>query len=435
MKREAIKQLYAWKAKQDRKPLIIRGARQVGKTWLMKEFAQEAYAQYVYINFEDNEIIKEIFKKDFDIERILLALQLATGITINADTLILFDEIQEAPRGLTALKYFQEKAPQYHVVAAGSLLGIAMHENDSFPVGKVDFMDLYPLSFLEYMDAMGQENFVKLLAKRDWEMLSLFHTKLQENICQYFYIGGMPEVVCSFVTYKDFSKVRQLQQNILDSYDRDFSKHAPLNEVPRIRMVWKSIPSQLSKENKKFIYGLLKEGGRAKEFELAIEWLQDAGLIYKVNRTKKGQLPLTAYEDFSAFKLFVVDTGLLCAMSNLPARTLLEGDALFTDYKGALVEQYVLQQFKSKKDLSVYYWSAESSRGEIDFLLQYETDIIPIEVKAEENLQSKSLKAFIEKNPSLHGIRFSMSNYREQEWVTNYPLYAIDCLFIPISNI
>lgn len=430
MKREALKQLYKWKENPDRKPLIIRGARQVGKTWLMKEFASEAYPQYAYINFEDNEIAKNIFQKDFDIERILLALQLVTNITISTDTLIIFDEIQEAPRGITSLKYFQEKAPQYHVIAAGSLLGVAMHKNESFPVGKVDFMDLYPLSFLEYLDALGEQNFVKLLLQKDWEMTVLFHSKLQEYLRQYFYIGGMPEVVLSFITNKDFSKVRQLQQNILESYDRDFSKHAPITDVPRIRMVWKSIPSQLSKENRKFIYGSLKEGARAKDFELAIEWLKDAGLIYKVNRTKKGELPLTAYEDLSAFKLFVVDTGLLCAMSNLPPKVLLDGNTLFTDYKGALTEQYVLQQLKCIKDLSIYYWSAENSRGEIDFLLQYEAEVIPVEVKAEENLQSKSLRTFINKHPQLHGIRFSMSNYREQDWLTNYPLYAVECLFV-----
>lgn len=429
MKREALKQLYKWKENPDRKPLIIRGARQVGKTWLMKEFASEAYPQYAYINFEDNEIAKNIFQKDFDIDRILLALQLVTNITITTDTLIIFDEIQEAPRGITSLKYFQEKAPQYHVIAAGSLLGVAMHKNESFPVGKVDFMDLYPLSFLEYLDALGEQNFVKLLLQKDWEMTVLFHSKLQEYLRQYFYIGGMPEVVLSFITNKDFSKVRQLQQNILESYDRDFSKHAPITDVPRIRMVWKSIPSQLSKENRKFIYGSLKEGARAKDFELAIEWLKDAGLIYKVNRTKKGELPLTAYEDLSAFKLFVVDTGLLCAMSNLPPKVLLDGNTLFTDYKGALTEQYVLQQLKCIKDLCIYYWSADNSRGEIDFLLQYEAEVIPVEVKAEENLQSKSLRTFIDKHPQLHGIRFSMSNYREQDWITNYPLYAVECLF------
>lgn len=429
MKRKAIKELYAWKNKASRKPLIIRGARQVGKTWLMKEFAAEAYSKSVYINFEDNDIVKQIFQKDFDVERILFALQLATDIVIDADTLIIFDELQEAPRGLTALKYFQEKAPQYHIIAAGSLLGIAMHENHSFPVGKVEFMDLYPLSFYEFLDAVGQEKLTRLLLSKDWELISIAKSKLQDYLRQYYYVGGMPEVVSSFIADKDLARVRQLQKNILDAYDRDFSKHAPVPEVPRIRMVWKSIPPQLSKENRKFIYGQVKEGARAKDFELAIEWLKDAGLIYKVNRTKKGLLPLSAYEDFAAFKLFIVDTGLMCAMSNLPAQVLLTGNDLFTDYKGALTEQYVLQQLQSFKDLSIYYWSSDNSQGEIDFLLQHEADIIPVEVKAEENLQAKSLRAFIEKNPGLHGVRLSMSDYREQDWMTNYPLYAIQSIF------
>ncbi len=425
MKREAINDLYEWKQRDDRKPLILRGARQVGKTWLMKCFAQEAYKQYVYINFEDDKMVKQLFEQDFDIDRILLALQLASDVQVDTDTLIIFDELQEAPRGLTALKYFQEKAPQYHVMAAGSLLGIAMHESVSFPVGKVDFLDLYPLSFGEFLEAMGQGRFKKLLERGDWEVVTLFRTKLEELLKQYYYVGGMPEVVLSFVTEKNLTKVRQLQQNILDAYDRDFSKHAPVAEVPRIRMVWKSIPAQLAKENRKFIYGLLKEGARAKEFELAIEWLRDAGLVYKINRTKKGLFPLSAYEDFSAFKLFMLDTGLMAAMSNLPAQVLLNGNALFSDYKGALTEQYVLQQLKTLKGNSIYYWSADNARAEIDFLLQYEALIVPIEVKAEENLQAKSLRLFIERNPALHGIRFSMSPYRTQDWLTNYPLYGI----------
>lgn len=430
MKREVLKQLYDWKAKNSRKPLIIRGARQVGKTWLIKEFGKQAYKQYAYINFEDNELAKELFQHDFDIERILITLRLITGISIDQDTLIIFDEIQEVPRGLTALKYFQEKAPEYHIIAAGSLLGIALHKNDSFPVGKVDFIDLYPLSFAEFLDAMGQQDFITLLEKKDWNTISIFRYKLIELLRQYFFIGGMPEVVASFISNKDFREARQLQQNILDSYDRDFSKHAPIAEVPRIRMVWKSIQTQLSKENRKYIYGLIKEGARAKEFELAIEWLIDAGLIYKVSRTKKGQLPLSAYEYFSAFKLFMIDLGLMCAMGNLPAKVLLEGDTLFTDFKGAITEQYVMQQFKSVKDLSIYYWSADNSRGELDFLLQHDGQIIPVEVKAEENLQSKSLRSFIERNKGMHGVRFSMSDYREQDWLTNYPLYSVgDALF------
>ena len=425
MRRDAMQQLYDWKEKTTRKPLIVRGARQVGKTWLMKEFASSAYRQFAYINFEDNEVMKDVFQKDFDVERILMAIQLVTGIVVDTETLIIFDEIQEAPRGLTALKYFQEKAPQYHVVAAGSLLGIAMHSNDSFPVGKVDFMDLYPLSFSEFLEAVGQEAFARLLAKKDWGLIAAFRSKLIDLLKQYYYVGGMPEVVNAFINHKDYAEVRQLQQTILDSYDRDFSKHAPIAEVPRIRMIWRSVPAQLAKENKKFIYGVVKEGARAKDFELAIEWLIDAGLIYKVSRVKKAGIPLSAYEDFSAFKLFLLDTGLMGAMSGLPPQALLEGNVLFSDYKGAITEQYVLQQLKSVKGLSIYYWSSDTSRGELDFLLQKDVSVIPLEVKAEENLQSKSLRFFVEKNAGLHGVRFSMSDYRKQEWMINYPLYSV----------
>lgn len=425
MRRDAMQQLYDWKEKTTRKPLIVRGARQVGKTWLMKEFASSAYRQFAYINFEDNEVMKDVFQKDFDVERILMAIQLVTGIVVDTETLIIFDEIQEAPRGLTALKYFQEKAPQYHVVAAGSLLGIAMHSNDSFPVGKVDFMDLYPLSFSEFLEAVGQEAFARLLAKKDWGLIAAFRSKLIDLLKQYYYVGGMPEVVNAFINHKDYAEVRQLQQTILDSYDRDFSKHAPIAEVPRIRMIWRSVPAQLAKENKKFIYGVVKEGARAKDFELAIEWLIDAGLIYKVSRVKKAGIPLSAYEDFSAFKLFLLDTGLMGAMNGLPPQALLEGNVLFSDYKGAITEQYVLQQLKSVKGLSIYYWSSDTSRGELDFLLQKDVSVIPVEVKAEENLQSKSLRFFVEKNAGLHGVRFSMSDYRKQEWMINYPLYSV----------
>ena len=425
MRRDAMQQLYDWKEKTTRKPLIVRGARQVGKTWLMKEFASSAYRQFAYINFEDNEVMKDVFQKDFDVERILMAIQLVTGIVVDTETLIIFDEIQEAPRGLTALKYFQEKAPQYHVVAAGSLLGIAMHSNDSFPVGKVDFMDLYPLSFSEFLEAVGQEAFARLLAKKDWGLIAAFRSKLIDLLKQYYYVGGMPEVVNAFINHKDYAEVRQLQQTILDSYDRDFSKHAPIAEVPRIRMIWRSVPAQLAKENKKFIYGVVKEGARAKDFELAIEWLIDAGLIYKVSRVKKAGIPLSAYEDFSAFKLFLLDTGLMGAMSGLPPQALLEGNVLFSDYKGAITEQYVLQQLKSVKGLSIYYWSSDTSRGELDFLLQKDVSVIPVEVKAEENLQWKSLRFFVEKNAGLHGVRFSMSDYRKQEWMINYPLYSV----------
>ena len=425
MKRSAIKCLYDWKQSDRRKPLVMLGARQVGKTWLMREFASEAYEKSAYVNFEDDEMLKGMFASDFDILRIINTIQWSTGVTIDEDTLIILDEIQEAPRGITALKYFAEKAPQYHVMAAGSLLGIAMHQNDSFPVGKVDFIHLYPLSFFEFLDAVGECKMVELLQAKDWPMITMFRSKFEERLRQYYFVGGMPAAVSAFADNGNPAAVRTIQKGILEAYERDFSKHAPAIDVPRIRMVWKSIPAQLAKDNKKFIYGVLKEGARAREFELAIEWLRDAGLVYKVNRCKKAMLPLAAYEDFSAFKMFLSDVGLMGALSNVPAQSLLDGNALFSDFKGALTEQYVLQQLLVKSSLSVYYWSSENSRGELDFLLQDEEKIIPVEVKAEENLQSKSLKTFVERNPGLHGVRFSMSPYREQDWLTNYPLYSL----------
>lgn len=425
MKRNAIKELYEWKENNGRKPLVILGARQVGKTWLMKEFGKEAYKKCAYVNFEDNDDLRGLFEHDFDIQRIIANLQWATDVTIDEDTLIILDEIQEAPRGITALKYFQEKAPQYHVIAAGSLLGIAMHKNDSFPVGKVDFMHLYPLSFYEFLNAIGEKKMVDLLQAKDWTMLTMIRAKFEERLRQYYFVGGMPAAVLAFVNDGDLNKVRTIQKSIIEAYERDFSKHAPAIEVPRIRMVWHSIPSQLSKENRKFIYGMIKEGARAKDFELAIEWLKDAGLIYKVNRCKKAQLPLAAYEDFSAFKMFLSDIGLMGAMSNIPVQSLLNGNMLFSDFKGALTEQFVLQQMKTNQTLSIYYWSADNSRGEIDFLVQQEEKVIPIEVKAEENLQAKSLRMFVERNPGLKGCRFSMSPYREQDWLVNYPLYSV----------
>ena len=395
----------------------------------MQEFAKKAYSKYAYVNFEDNDMLRGLFEHDFDIPRIIAGLEWTTGVSIDEDTLIILDEIQEATRGITALKYFAEKAPQYHVMAAGSLLGIAMHKNDSFPVGKVDFMHLYPLSFFEFLEAMGESKMVNLLTAKEWTMTTMFRNQFEERLRQYYFVGGMPAAVSSFATVKSLDKVRAIQKAILEAYERDFSKHAPAIEVPRIRMVWHSIPAQLAKENRKFIYGAVKEGARAKDFELAIEWLKDAGLIYQVNRCKKAQLPLAAYEDFSAFKIFLSDIGLMCAMSNVPAQSLLTGNVLFSDFKGALTEQYVLQQLKVNPSLSIYYWSAENSRGEIDFLLQQEDRILPVEVKAEENLQAKSLRTFVERNPGLQGIRLSMSPYREQDWLTNYPLYSVQAVW------
>lgn len=427
MERYAINELIKWKEKANRKPLILQGARQVGKTWLMQKFA-ETFQKSIYINFENNAQLSNLFVKDFDIQRITLEIQLATGIKPDKDTLLIFDEIQEVKRGITSLKYFYEQSPELPIIAAGSLLGIATHQNDSFPVGKVDFVSLYPLSFWEFLEAIGKGQFVDVIKQQRWDVLAPFETHLHDLLKQYFFVGGMPEVVKAFAETHDINIVRELQYNILDAYDRDFSKHAPLEEVPRLRMVWRSISGQLSKENKKFIYGFVKEGARAKNFELAIEWLQDAGLVYKVNRTKKGLLPLSAYEDFSAFKLFMLDIGLLCAISQTPPQALINGNAIFTDYKGALTEQYVLQQLRLHRENNIYYWSAENSQGELDFLVQRGNEIHPIEVKAEENLQAKSLRAFVEKNPNLHGIRFSMASYRQQDWLTNYPLYAINAV-------
>lgn len=427
MRRTALSFLQKWKQKNTRKPLIIRGARQVGKTWLMKEFAKTEYENLAYINFEDNQQLKTLFLNDFDIPRILLAIQIATGIKPEPNkTLIIFDEIQEAERALTSLKYFRENAPEYHVVAAGSLLGIALHENTSFPVGKVEFLDLYPLSFTEFLEALGEHDLNNLIQTQQWVMINTFKTKYIELLKQYYYVGGMPEVVSSYAINQDFSEVRQIQQQILNSYEQDFSKHAPTDVVPRIRMVWNSVPAQLSKENRKFIYGLIKQGARAKEFELALAWLMDCGLIHKINRVSKPALPLKAYEDMGAFKLYLLDIGLLGAMANLDVKTLLDGNLIFTEFKGALTEQYVLQQLVTDAEISIFYWSSEKSDGEIDLLIQYKNEVVPIEVKAAENLQAKSLRAFVEKNKSKMAIRTSMSDFREETWLTNMPLYVIN---------
>ena len=424
MEREAIRQLYEWKARANRKPLIIRGARQVGKTWLMMEFARKAYDKWVYVNFEDEEMLKHVFEQDFNIQRILDALSLRFHADIDENTLLIFDEIQAAPRGVTSLKYFCEKAPEYHVITAGSLLGISMHGGDSFPVGKVDFLSLMPMSFMEFLRAVGQERLANLILESKWDSISYVKDRIIQLLRSYYYVGGMPEAVKAYCDGQGLDEVRRIQSNILMTYENDFSKHAPANEVPRIRMVWHSITSQLAKENRKFIYGVLRQGARAKEFEIAVEWLQDAGLVYKVNRTKSGEMPLSAFEDFGTFKLFMLDVGLRCAMNKLSPDAILLGHALFSTYRGAMTEQYVCQQIVGEAD-SIYYWTADNSRGEIDFLIQKGNKIIPIEVKAEENLRAKSLSAFVARYPSLHALRLSMSDYRDQDWMTNVPLYAV----------
>lgn len=429
MFRSAMKELEKWKAKKRRKPLIIRGARQVGKTWLMKEFGATAYVHTVYINFDNNERMKTLFTGSFSVERIVTGLELYAGQKIDADnTLLIFDEVQEVPQALAALKYFNEDAPQYQIVCAGSLLGVALHPGTSFPVGKVEFLDLYPLSFFEFMIAMGKDQYVDLLQRGDFEMASAFKQDYIDLMKPYYYVGGMPEVVQAFADNRDFNEAREIQQRILSAYEQDFSKHAPNEVVPRIRMLWNSIPAQLAKENKKFIYGLIKEGARAKEYELAMLWLTDCGLVHKVHRVSTPSLPLKAYEDLKAFKLFLLDVGLLSCMVGLRQDVLLDGNELFKEFKGALTEQYVLQQLKTVRGLNIYYWTAERGTAEVDFVIDNGGDVTPVEVKAEVNLQAKSLKVYREKFQPRLSIRTSMADYKIEDWLLNLPLWAVEAM-------
>lgn len=427
MYRIAIEKLYKWKNSKHRKPLIIEGARQVGKTWLMKEFGKQAYADTVYINFDSNSRMADLFSADLDTDRLIMGLELYAGRKINPDnTLLIFDEVQEVPRALASLKYFYENAPQYHIVCAGSLLGIALHQGTSFPVGKVDFLKLYPLSFSEFLMATGNERFAELLKNQDYEMITSFKQTYIDALKHYYFVGGMPEAVQSFAESKDFNEVRAIQKRILAAYEQDFSKHAPNEIVPKIRMLWNSIPSQLARENKKFIYGLVREGGRAREYETAIMWLSDCGLVHKVSRVNAAGIPLKAYEDLKAFKLFIVDVGLLGCMTGLRQRTLLDGDDLFVEFKGALTEQYVCQQLKTIEDLGVYYYTNDRGSCEIDFVVDNGEQIVPIEVKAETNLRAKSLKTYRERFEPELSVRTSMADYKKEDRLLNLPLYALE---------
>ena len=427
MNRLAIQELITWKNAKIRKPLIIQGARQVGKTWLMKEFGKQEFRNVAYLNFESSNRLKEIFLSDFNIERIIAVIEIEVKQKIDPqNTLLIFDEIQEVERGLTALKYFYEQAPEYHIVAAGSLLGISTQKNNSFPVGKVDFISMFPMSFMEFLGNIGERQLVNQLQNKNWELIAVFHEKLVEILRLYYFIGGMPEVVSNYIDHKNLDTVRSIQQKILAGYENDFAKHAPNEIVPRIRLVWNALISQLAKENKKFIYGQIKKGARAKDFETAINWLVDAGLVLKVNRIEKPILPLNAYADFDAFKLFLLDIGLLNAIADLDQIILLEKNNILIEFKGALTEQFVCQQLKIKKDL--YYWTASNATAEVDFVLQSQNEIIPIEVKAEENLKSKSLKVYVEKYTPKTAIRTSMSKFRQEDWLTNVPLYGVSTI-------
>ena len=426
MYRMAMENLLAWKQSRRRKPLIIEGARQVGKTWLMKEFGRQAYGDTVYINFDSNARMAELFASDLDTKRLVLGLELYAGRKIDPENaLLIFDEVQEVPRALAALKYFCEDAPQYHIVCAGSLLGIALHRGTSFPVGKVDFLKLYPLSFPVFLMAIGKKQFSELLDQQDFSMITSFRETYADALKQYYFVGGMPEAVESFAENQDFNEVRQIQKRILAAYEQDFSKHAPNEVVPRLRMLWNSIPAQLAKENKKFIYGLVREGARAKDYETALLWLSDCGLVHRVSRVNAPGIPLRAYEDMKAFKLFVLDVGLLGCMTGLHQRTLLDGNALFVEFKGALTEQYVCQQLKTLADLELCYYTNDRGSCEVDFVVDTGGRVMPLEVKAETNLRAKSLKTYREKFSPELAIRTSMADYRKEDGLVNLPLYAI----------
>lgn len=431
MKRKIYHSLLKWKNSPDRKPLILEGARQVGKTFILKEFGQNEYDNMIYINCHNNEFASTLFQQDFDMERILRAISAYSFQSIDAGkTLIFIDEIQDAPNALASLKYFCEEAREQHVVAAGSLLGITHHEGESYPVGKVNTLRLTPMTFEEFLWAKGADGLAQIVADCDWETMFPLDSKLQDLLRQYYYVGGMPEVVLNFVTNNDIPSVRRIQNEILSAYDHDFAKHAG-NETQHIRMIWFSIPGQLAKENKKFIYGAVRKGARAKDFERAIQWLVDAGLVLKTTRCLKPKMPLSFYEDIDAFKLYLLDVGLLGALSKAPAHKMLVDNTVFSEFKGSFTENYVLQQLSSFDRFPIYYFSKDNSTQEIDFLIQTDERIVPVEVKAEENVKSKSLHGFIDDNADEHlkGLRCSMLPYKDQDWMENIPLYSVEGYF------
>ena len=426
MQRDILDELKAWKKRSDRKPLLVLGARQVGKTWIMKEFGRTEYQNVAYINCDEEPLAQQLFLSDYNIDRILLTLQAITGEKIvPEETLIILDELQEAPRGLHCLKYFQEKAPQYHVVSAGSLLGITLNRAESFPVGKVDMIKMYPMSFSEFVRASGQDQLAEILLT-EWATIDILSSKYIDLLRQYYFVGGMPEVVSSFFLNKDLEEVRRKQAEILDAYRRDISKHTSKAESVRIGQVLNSLPSQLAKENKKFIYGMLRSGARAADYELAIQWLIDAGIVHKVSRVRELRQPLKFYEDLSAFKLFLLDCGLLGCMADAKAVQMLVGDSAFVEFKGAFTEQFVLQQLVSSH-IVPYYWSNDKTPAEIDFVIETDTHVVPVEVKAGTNVRSRSLSTFVTSHPELNlrPVRLSMLPYKNQGWMENVPLYGI----------
>ena len=426
MKREIYSKLLEWQSRRDHKPLILDGARQVGKTYILKAFGSKEYKNFSYVNLDKDAVAKSIFEPDHDIPRTLRTLSAHTGVDIvPKDTLIIIDEIQESAAALGCLKYFKEDFPQYDVAVAGSLLGISIHEDQSFPVGMVELVRMFPMSLHEFLNATGNEKLTELLLNCDWSAVNTLSQKYIDLLRQYYYVGGMPEAVAGYIKGRGLGAVRKIQKDILAGYRKDFSKHAPKKEVPRIEMVWDSLPSHLAKENKKFIYGAVRKGGRSKDFEVAITWLKDAGLIYKIHRVSKIEYPLKFYEDFDVFKIFPLDVGLLGAMTDVPASQMLVGDNIFKEFKGAFTECYVGEQL-ARIQIPTFYFSSNETTVEVDFAVQTEKRVIPLEAKAEENVYAKSLKTYIDDHPKLKGLRVSMKNYIDQGWMENLPLYAIE---------
>lgn len=427
MQRKLMDKLVEWKGSERRKPLIVNGARQVGKTWILKEFGKLHFESIAYVSLDKDERARRFFEPDLDPRRIVSSLSLHLDMDIDPGrTLVVLDEIQSCPAAITSLKYFCEDAQEYHVAAAGSLLGISATHGTGFPVGKVNSVNLFPLSFTEFLGATGNGRYAELIEKGDLAMMNTFSDKLKELLRTYYIVGGMPEAVNAYIDTADVRDAREVQDQILVDYMSDFAKHVPANLLARTMLAWDSIPKHLSKENKKFVFGHVRKGARAADFEESLRWLEQAGLIVKVPRVSKPGMPLKAYRDQNAFKVFMLDIGLLGAMSGLSPAALVDGSSIFTEFKGALTEQYVCQQLVSDCGLVPYYWSAENSSGEIDFLVQRRNSVFAIEVKAEENLRSKSLRAFKESHPDVEAVRFSLSGYREQDWMRNVPLYAME---------
>lgn len=436
MQRKIMSSLIHWRASRNRKPLLLQGARQVGKTWILKEFGEQEFESVAYINFLDDEAMRQVFDGDLAPERLISSIELQTGVRVQGDdTLIIFDEIQECPRAITSLKMFNERLPQLPIVAAGSLLGVALHAGVSFPVGKVDHLYMYPMTFFEFLLATD-EKLVAPLQQGDTSLIDSFAQRYTEALKRYYFVGGMPEAVSTFIETDDFQEIRNVQNRLLLDYEHDFSKYAGAQIAERIRMLWNSIPSQLGRQNKKFIYSAVRKGARARNYEEAIRWLVDAGLILQVNRISKPGVPNAAYEDRNAFKLYMLDVGLLGAASRISPQTLIEGNRLFTEFKGALTENYVCQQLitagstkpYSSSGFRPFYWSSESSDGEVDFIYDIDDLIVPIEAKAELNLRSKSLRSFVSKYGLPYGYRVSLALYKEQDWITNIPLFAMNLL-------